>query len=142
MSTSRPSSPVHKKPRTENMIPVNDAPVNAMFVEPDAESSTAVKQVQAPQTVKGQGKKKNRRMKRYPPEPYSPADVTYHDVRDFLGGEYVDSVLAKKDESEWTAPADLELWSIHELTVGAFTVSGEPLLLPRYGLEALYRAAR
>jgi tRNA (uracil-5-)-methyltransferase len=110
------------------MIPVNDAPVNALFVESNgnAESSTSRRQV--PPAVKGQvgGKKKNRRMKRHIPEPYSPADVTYRDVRDFLGEGYVDSVLAKGDESEWAAPTELELWSIHELTVGAFTVSGEP----------------
>lgn len=130
-----PSSPVHKKPRTntdidigtdtDTMIPVDEAPVNALFVETPAESSKSTKQV--PQPVKGQvqGKKKSRRMKKHLPETYSPADVTYRDVRDFLGGDYVDSVLAKGDESEWAVPSELELWSLHELTVGAFTVSGK-----------------
>ena len=111
------------------MIPVNDAPVNALFVEPQAESSssniTLAKQVPAPVKGQVQGKKKNRRMKRHLPEPYSPADVTYRDVRDFLGGEYVDSVLLRGDEGEWAVPGELELWSIHDLTVGAFTVSGK-----------------
>lgn len=142
MSTSPTSStsPVHKKARTEGMIPVDDAPVNALFVPSNGESSTrtststntniVTKDVPAPVKGQVQGKKKNRRMKRYLPEPYSPADVTYRDVRDFLGGEYVDQVLAKGDESEWASPAELELWSIHELTVGAFTVSGKSPLLP------------
>jgi tRNA (uracil-5-)-methyltransferase len=122
-------SPPHKKSRMEEseMIPESDAPVNNLFV-PTAEASSSAIPTPTPAPAPGpkQGKKKNRRIKRNLPEAYSPADVTYRDVRDFLGAEYVDGVLAKGDESEWTAPAGLELWSIVELKVGAFTVSGTP----------------
>lgn len=112
------------------MIPVNDAPVNALFVEPstsnghsnEAESSKAAIKTQ---TAPKQGKKKGRKTKRYLPEPYSPAEVMYHDVRDFLGAEYVDGVLKRKDESEWAFPEVLQPWSLVELTAGAFTVSGK-----------------
>jgi tRNA (uracil-5-)-methyltransferase len=116
------------------MIPESDAPVNNLFV-PTSEASTSTipnpTPTQAPAAAPGpkQGKKKNRRIKRNLPEAYSPADVTYRDVRDFLGAEYVDEVLSKADESEWTAPTSLELWSIIELKVGAFTVSGMLSLL-------------
>jgi tRNA (uracil-5-)-methyltransferase len=121
MSTSPPS----KKARTEDfeMLPVEDAPVNNLFV-PEATASTSASTAK-PDVPKG--KKKNRRIKRTLPELYSPADVTFRDVRDFLGAEYVDAVLARGDESEWNPPA-LELWSVVELKVGAFTVSGTPLL--------------
>jgi tRNA (uracil-5-)-methyltransferase len=117
MSTSPPS----KKARTEDfeMLPAEDAPVNNLFV-PEATASTS-SSIAKPEVPKG--KKKNRRIKRTLPELYSPADVTFRDVRDFLGAEYVDAVLAKGDESEWSPPA-LELWSVVELKVGAFTVSG------------------
>jgi tRNA (uracil-5-)-methyltransferase len=120
-------SPPHKKSRMEEseMIPESDAPVNNLFV-PTAEASSSAIPTPTPAPAPGpkQGRKKNRRVKRNLPEAYSPADVTYRDVRDFLGAEYVDEVLAKGDESEWTAPTSLELWSIIELKVGAFTVSG------------------
>jgi tRNA (uracil-5-)-methyltransferase len=124
-------SPPHKKARTitetgndtdidmSAPVSVSDAPVNALFVPaPAGESSKPI-----PPTLK-QGKKKARRMKRNPPEQYSPADVLFRDVRDFLGEEYVDGVLAKGDQTEWEAPAGLELWGMIELEVGAFTVSG------------------
>jgi len=111
-----------KKLRTEDfeMIPATDAPVNNLFVsEATATASTSSQKPEVPK-----GKKKNRRIKRNLPELYSPADVTFRDVRDFLGPEYVDEVLGRADESEWQPPA-LELWSIVELKVGAFTVSGK-----------------
>jgi tRNA (uracil-5-)-methyltransferase len=119
-------SPPHKKLRTEpdvEMIPTSDAPVNALFVPP----TEAVASTSKPQPK--QGKKKNRKPRRNLPEPYSPADVTFRDVRDFLGEEYVEGVLAKGDESEWHAPEELELWSMIELEVGAFTVSGMLILV-------------
>jgi len=111
-------------PSSESMIPVSDAPVNALFVHP---SSATNGEASSSKPVQ-KGKKKNRKMKRYLPEPYSPADVTYRDVRDFLGAEYVDEVLTRGDESEWAAPEGLELWSMVELTAGAFTVSGKSTL--------------
>ena len=119
MSTSPPT----KKARTEDfeMLPAEDAPVNNLFV-PEATASTSTPKPDVPK-----GKKKNRRIKRTLPELYSPADVTFRDVRDFLGAEYVDAVLAKGDESEWNPPA-LELWSVVELKVRAFTVSGITIL--------------
>jgi len=120
MSTSPPS----KKARTKDfeMLSAEDAPVNNLFV-PEATASTSTSTITTPGPAVPKGKKKNRRIKRTLPELYSPADVTFRDVRDFLGPEYVDAVLAKGDESEWQPPA-LELWSVVELKVGAFTVSG------------------
>lgn len=120
------TSPPMKKSRTEDfeMIPAADAPVNNLFI---GEASTSTPKVQEAKEVP-KGKKKNRKVKRNLPELYSPADVTFRDVRDFLGPEYVDGVLAKGDESEWSPPA-LELWTTVELKVGAFTVSGKSLLL-------------
>jgi len=128
MSTSPPS----KKARTEDseMLPAEDAPVNNLFVEATASTSTSTAK---PEVQKG--KKKNRRIKRTLPELYSPADVTFRDVRDFLGAEYVDAVLARGDESEWNPPA-LELWSVVELKVGAFTVSGTFVISWKSGREA------
>lgn len=111
-------------PISEPMIPVSDAPVNALFVPP-APTSNGEGSSSKPAQAQKQGKKKNRKMKRYLPEPYSSADVTYRDVRDFLGAEYVDDILTRRDESEWAAPVGLELWSVVELTAGAFTVSGK-----------------
>jgi tRNA (uracil-5-)-methyltransferase len=119
-SAPAPAAAVAEEP----MIPVSEAPVNALFVPSTSTSASSGSSTIKPPAPK-QGKKKNRRMKRYLPEPYSPAEVTYRDVRDFLGPEYIDEVLSKGDESEWLAPEGLELWSIIELTVGAFTVSGE-----------------
>lgn len=75
--------------------------------------------------VNPSGKGKRKRNRRPLPDPYSPADVLYHDVVDFLGPEYVREVLARGDDSEWTAPAGLERFSIVELNVGAMTVSGK-----------------
>jgi len=124
-------SPPHKKLRTETdrdveMIPASDAPVNTLFVP----ATEAVASTSKPQPK--QGKKKNRKPRRNLPEAYSPADVTFRDVRDFLGEEYVDGVLAKGDESEWHAPEGLELWSMIELEVGAFTVSGMLCLISNH----------
>ncbi|MDN8753930.1 hypothetical protein Q0M25_13570, partial [Staphylococcus aureus] len=65
-----------------------------------------------------QGKGKRKRNRRVLPDPYSPGDILYHDVVDFLGKEYTDAVLAKGDDSEWDAPVELERFAEIELTVG------------------------
>lgn len=70
------------------------------------------------------GKAKRRRNYRKLPDAYSPADVTYRDVVDALGEEYVNNVLARGDESEWDAPEGLELQEVYELTPVSMTVSG------------------
>lgn len=56
----------------------------------------------------------------------------WHDVRDFLGRDYVDEVLGKKDGSEWEAPNELGSFAVVELSAGAFTVSGEVISLSPY----------
>lgn len=86
--------------------------------------SSAVQKRTGPK-VNPSGKGKRKRNRRPLPDPYSPADVLYHDVVDFLGPEYVREVLERGDESEWEAPAGLERFSTVELRVGAMTVSGE-----------------
>lgn len=75
--------------------------------------------------VNPSGKGKRKRNRRPLPDPYSPADVLWHDVVDFLGPEYVEQVLARGDDSEWDAPKGLERFSEVQLNVGAMTVSGE-----------------
>lgn len=81
--------------------------------------------------VNPSGKGKRKRNRRPLPDPYSPADVLFHDVVDFLGPEYVKSVLERGDESEWSAPEGLERFSEVELRVGAMTVSGESIISRR-----------
>lgn len=63
-------------------------------------------------------------MKHPEPEPYSADDVLWHDVRDFLGRDYVEEVIAKGTEEEWEVPSGLLVTKEHTLRVGAFTVSG------------------
>jgi tRNA (uracil-5-)-methyltransferase len=110
-------------------LTVNDAPVQALFVPPTASSSTptvdhpSVEADKPPRLTK-QPKVKQRKQKRILPEAFSPADVLFHDVRDFLGEEYVNEVIGRKDASEWAAPEELKLWEVVELRVGAFCVNG------------------
>lgn len=75
---------------------------------------------------KGKGKMSKRKMRRVLPDDYSAGDVLFRDVRDFLGVQWVDEVLSKKDGSEWEAPAGLEPYTEVTIRVGAFTVSGKP----------------
>lgn len=100
------------------------APAGSAVAENGASTSTAQQKKPGPK-VNPSGKGKRKRNRRPLPDPYSPADVLYHDVVDFLGPDYVKEVLARGDESEWTAPAGLERFSVVELNVGAMTVSGE-----------------
>lgn len=69
--------------------------------------------------------KKRKFMKHPEPEPYSADDVLRHDIEDFLGKEYVGSVVGKEEEGEWEVPSGLKVQKEHTLRVGAFTVSGE-----------------
>ncbi len=138
MTSSPTTSPPPKKQRTESSL-ISESPVKALFVPtatPSASTSssvltsTAQDPLPATTTVKTtqptkQPKKKGRKHKRPLPEPFSPADVTYRDVRDFLGGDYVDEVLARGNGNEWEAPEELKQWEIVEAKVEAFTVSGE-----------------
>ncbi|WVR04868.1 hypothetical protein IAU60_001880 [Kwoniella sp. DSM 27419] len=121
MSTP-PASPPAKRLKsdvvqTTEFTSVTEAPVKALFA-PTAKASTS--------QPKG---KKGRKQRRPLPEPYSPAEVMFHDVRDFLGHEHVDGVLARNSGEEWEAPEALKVFETVELTVGAFTVSGESLSL-------------
>ncbi|WVN87398.1 uncharacterized protein L203_102577 [Cryptococcus depauperatus CBS 7841] len=86
--------------------------------------------VDSPKNGKLNKEKKSRKVrKKKLPEPFSPADVLWHDVYDFLGHEYVEKILAKEDGSEWQAPEELGSYAIIGLRVDAFTVSGESLSL-------------
>nr|XP_018265176.1 tRNA (uracil-5-)-methyltransferase [Kwoniella dejecticola CBS 10117]OBR87334.1 tRNA (uracil-5-)-methyltransferase [Kwoniella dejecticola CBS 10117] len=138
------SSPPHKKLKSSvsaelpDVIPTNgftevtEAPIKAAFLPNDSMGTTETipkassSQSQAPVKPKG---KKNRKQKRTLPEKYSAQDVLFHDVRDFLGVEYVDGLIGKKEGSEWEAPEELKLFEEVTLTVGAFTVSGESISL-------------
>ncbi|OWZ35044.1 tRNA (uracil-5-)-methyltransferase [Cryptococcus neoformans c45] len=126
MTTSPIRSPPAKRLKQElpaDFTHITEAPVNALFAEPSKPQQQPKKQT-----------KRDKRKGRKPlPEPFSPADVMWHDVRDFLGSDYVDELLAKKDGSEWEAPSELGSFAVVELTAGAFTVSGESLSLFQSG---------
>jgi len=96
-----PSSPPRQPPSKRPTPSPLDAPVKSLFV---------------PQ-------KKKRKQKHSLPEPFSPADVVWNDVRNFLSPEYVRERLEKGDE--WDAPAGLVMREEVVLRVGRFTVSGE-----------------
>jgi len=119
-------SPVPKRVRADEPA-TSASPVKVeVKVEPVAAtepSSSSSKPAPQPKRIV-QGKGKRKRDRRKLPDPYSPGDVLYHDVLDFLGKEYTSEVLARGDGSEWSAPENLELLSTVELTVGALTVSG------------------
>ncbi|WRT64484.1 uncharacterized protein IL334_001416 [Kwoniella shivajii] len=120
---------------TNGFTEITEAPIKALF-NPSTSGTTEIipkastsQQQQSQSTSKPPKAKKNRKQKRFLPEKYSPADVIYQDVRDFLGPANVDEILSKSDASEWEAPGELKLYEQVELTVGAFTVSGESLAL-------------
>lgn len=106
-------------------VPAPASAVAAAAAVENGTSAPSTSQKKPGTKVNPSGKGKRKRNRRPLPDPYSPADVLYHDVVDFLGPEYVKEVLARGDESEWTAPKGLERFSIVELNVGAMTVSGE-----------------
>ncbi|KIR80291.1 tRNA (uracil-5-)-methyltransferase [Cryptococcus gattii E566] len=125
MTTSPIRSPPAKRLKQElpaDFTHITEAPVNALFTEPSKS-----------QQPKKQTKRDRRKGRKPLPEPFSPADVMWHDVRDFLGRDYVDEVLGKKDGSEWEAPNELGSFAVVELSAGAFTVSGESLSLFQSG---------
>ena len=71
--------------------------------------------------------KRARKSKKHPlPESYSAEDVLWRDIKDFLGGEYVQKMLDQGDEAEWTPPEDVRKGQELTLRVKSFTVSGEP----------------
>ncbi|WWC68240.1 uncharacterized protein I206_102163 [Kwoniella pini CBS 10737] len=147
MTTQPPSpgtsSPPHKRLKsseatntidiisTNEFTEINEAPIKSSFLPdptdiiPKASTSSLTKP-NGEIKVKG---KKNRKQKRNLPEKYSAQDVLFHDVRDFLGTNYVDELISKKEGLEWEAPEELKLYEEVTLTVGAFTVSGESLSL-------------
>lgn len=125
MTTSPIRSPPAKRLKQElpaDFTHITEAPVNALFTEPSKS-----------QQPKKQTKRDRRKGRKPLPEPFSPADVMWHDVRDFLGRDYVDEVLGKKDGGEWEAPNELGSFAVVELSAGAFTVSGESLSLFQSG---------
>lgn len=72
--------------------------------------------------------KQKRKQKHPQPDPYSPADVLWHDIGDFLGHEYVAEKL--KAGVEWDPPVDLIRGEEVVVRVRAFTVSGESSPVP------------
>ncbi|ORY30242.1 S-adenosyl-L-methionine-dependent methyltransferase [Naematelia encephala] len=128
-SPSPPPKRARAEPEPEagpsTLISVTQAPVNALYVPPVNGNNT--------KGGKGKGKGKKIKLRRTIPEAYSPADVLWRDVQDFLGKEYTEKVLASERDEEWTPPDGLELQTILELRVGAFTVSGESLSLYERG---------
>lgn len=133
MSSPIPSPP-HKRVKTDtvltgSMTEITEAPVNALFVPPPPASTSAAAVQAGPSTnknpqISGKGGKR-RKQRRELPDPYSAGEVLWYDIQDFLGKSHVDRVLEKKDGDEWSQPEGLELQSIVELRVGAFTVSGK-----------------
>ncbi|WVF69482.1 hypothetical protein IAT40_004259 [Kwoniella sp. CBS 6097] len=129
---------------TNGFTHITEAPVNALFApststsndvsgSPSASTSKAVpipqpKQPQQQQQQQ-QKSKKARKQRRPLPDPYSGGDIMFHDVRDYLGKEYVEELIAGKTGAEWEAPEELKLYEMVELKVDAFTVSGESLSL-------------
>ena len=88
---------------------ITEIPLKAMFV---------------PTRSKGEERRRKRKEKHALPVPYSPGEVLWHDVRDFLGHGYVDEMIARKKEEEWEAPAGLEKGTEVVVRAGDFTVSG------------------
>ncbi|ORX35884.1 S-adenosyl-L-methionine-dependent methyltransferase [Kockovaella imperatae] len=78
--------------------------------------------------TKAEVRKRKKSQKRPVPERYSAEDVLEHDIKDLLGRDYVESLFAKGDESEWTPPGSLNTGS-HTVRVSTFTVSGDGLAL-------------
>ncbi len=95
-----PSTSKRTKSPSPALAPL-DAPVKALFVP----------------------SKKKRKQKHSSPEPYSPADVLWHDVRDFLGHDDVEDRQRRGDE--WDSPESLVRGEEITIRVGSFTVSGE-----------------
>jgi hypothetical protein len=111
---------IHPQTSAEPLVrtALEEAPVKALFVPTGASSAGGPA---GPSNSKQKARK--RKQKRPVPEVYSPADVLFHDIKDFLGKEYVEDTLTQGD-SAWEAPEDLHTQSVVELRVGAFTVSG------------------
>ncbi|OCF33753.1 tRNA (uracil-5-)-methyltransferase [Kwoniella heveanensis BCC8398] len=140
---SLPPSPPAKRlksdvVRNNGFTHITEAPVNALFapsaspsnVDASATASTSKATVsQQPKQQQQQKSKKSRKQRRPLPDPYSSGDVMFHDVRDYLGKDYVDELIGGKSGAEWEAPEELKLYEIVELKVDAFTVSGESLSL-------------
>lgn len=84
----------------------------------------ATKAMFAPQRTKAEEKRRKRKEKHPLPTPYSNEDILWHDVRDFLGPEYVDGLIAEDADAAWKAPEGLEHGKEFTIRAGAFTVSG------------------
>ena len=109
-AVERASSPDAKRPRIE------------------AKDGPSRKQLPA-EAVAGPSKpratERKRKIRRLLPDPYSAQDVMWHDVRDFLGHDYVYEAIAKG--VEWDPP--IALFDTLEVRVGVFTVSGTSRIL-------------
>ncbi|KAL1407007.1 tRNA(m5U54)methyltransferase [Vanrija albida] len=129
VTASPTATPPPKRVRNDALIAPTDEEAALNAASAPSSSNPAPRQQQQRKNNAPQGKGKRKRNRRILPDPYSPGDILYHDVVDFLGKEYTDAVLAKGDDSEWDAPEGLERFAEIELTVGAMTVSGESLSL-------------
>ncbi|RXK35210.1 tRNA (uracil-5-)-methyltransferase [Tremella mesenterica] len=118
-SASPPSTPPPKRLKLDESLPTNGMILLESSIIPVGTSS---------KTIQFQQQKKKKR-RRPLPEPYSPADVLFRDICDFLGPDYCQVILESRSEEEWVPPSGLEIQRILELRVGAFTVSGESLSL-------------
>ncbi|ODN85067.1 hypothetical protein L202_00895 [Cryptococcus amylolentus CBS 6039] len=139
LSPSRSPPPKRlKTQQTKELLDVTEAPVNALFVPPtEIEIDTAPtptpakgkkpKHNRPPRPPKAQTKKERRR--RPLPEAFSPADVLWHDIKDFLGEDYVQGVIGRGEHEEWDAPEELGPWEIVEVRAGGWTRGGESLSL-------------
>ncbi|WVQ77596.1 hypothetical protein IAR50_007284 [Cryptococcus sp. DSM 104548] len=130
-------SPPPKRLKTEQhreLLEVTEAPVKALFVPPtevDAVPAPAKgkkpKHNRPPRPPKSQSRKERRR---WPlPEAFSPGDVLWHDIKEFLGEEYVQGVIDKGEHGEWDAPEELGPWEVVEVRAGGWTRGGESISL-------------
>lgn len=126
MAASPSSTPPPKRLKSDIASTNGDAPAasSSSSAVPNRASTSGPSTAQKA-TVK---QPKKRKIRRHLPDPYSPGDVLFHDVRDLLGHEYVDQAI-KEGEAAWEYPAELETSDeegrIKVLRVSRFTVGGE-----------------
>lgn len=123
---SRSPSPPHKRVKVD--VAVEQAPVQALTMPVPVTDTTPA--AAGPSNANAPLKTKSRKHKNKKPpmpDPCSPDDVLYNDIRDFLGPERVDAAYTALDGREWNVPENIVQGEIIELTVGAFTVSGDSL---------------
>ena len=90
-----------KKPRLEIEVSHSEGPL----VASTSTAPAATRQKQASSGGK-KSKKKTGKRGRVPPEPYSPDDVLWRDVRDLLGADVADKII--EEGNEWESPFNYE----------------------------------